>query len=516
MENIHGLDKNKILREISWWDRVIFRGTIQCLSYQKGLEKYLNSNGIKLKDFLGWAKRLSEKMINGAKMIAERHKVPYIFLTSYKTNKDDLIKGIILQQKITKGIVAVIGTQEVDNSYDIYRNKETKKLDLVSRQRRSIHFYFYFISPLTGLCFFRVQGFLPFKVSVYMNGREILAKELERNKIKYSKDKNCINWVDNFEEIEKIKRSITVKYLHKIMDQWSKQFVNVLPELNKQWDIKYKWVIQQVEYATDVIFKEQEYLEKIYKDLIEYLGYSATPKDVLKFLGIKMAGRLGGKVSIDKKVTYMGTRIKYYWVPNILKMYNKAGNVLRIEVTYNDVRKIKMNRWVKCKDGQNRKKKTSLKRSIYSLNHLEKHALAVQKRFIKYLSKARSPHVGREILTNMAESKKLNNRSYKGFNILKEEESSIIQTMLCGDFLIHGLTNKRIRKEIQEKYSTGNYTTSKISRILKRCAVFKLIRRMPHSYTYHLTDLGRTFFFTALKYKNMVLLPELDKLKIAA
>ncbi len=116
----------------------------------------------------------------------------------------------------------------------------------------------------------------------------------------------------------------------------------------------------------------------------------------------------------------------------------------------------------------------------------------------------------------MAESKKVNNRSYKGFNILKEKESSVIETMLCGDFLIHGLTNKSVRKELQEKYPAENYTTSKVSRMLKRCVAFKLIRRMQHSYTYHLTDLGRTFFFSALKYKNMVLLPELNKQKMAA
>jgi hypothetical protein len=516
MEKIKCIDRIKIQGEIAWWDRMIFRGTIQCLSYQKGLEKYLNSNGIMLKNFLTWAKRLSDKMINGAKMIADINKVPYIFLTSYKINKDDLIKEIISQQKITTGMVAVIGTQEVDNSFDVYRNKETKKLNLVSRQRRSIHFYFYFISPITGLSFFRVQGFLPFKVSVYMNGREILAKGLDRDKIKYSKDRNCINWVENFEEVEKVKKSITIEYLHEIMDEWSKQFVNIIPELNKQWDIKYKWVIQQVEYASDLIFEGQEYLEKNYEELIEYLGHSTTPKDVLKFLGIKMVGRLGGKISIDKKVTYLGTRIKYYWVPNILKMYNKAGNVLRIEVTYNDVRRIKMKRLVRCKDGQNRKKKTSLKRSIYSLNHLEKHVLAVHKRFIKYLSEARSSQLGKEILTNMAESKKINNRNYKGFNILKEKEISIIETMLCGDFLIHGLTNKAVKKEIQAKYPTEEYTTARISRILKRCVVFKLIKRIPHSHTYHLTNLGRTFFFAALKYKNMVLLPELNKQKMAA
>ncbi len=474
MEEIEGIDTKKILGEITWWDRMIFRGTIQCISYQKGLEKYLSSNGIMLKNFLGWAKRLSDKMIKGAKAIASMNKVPYIFLNSYKINKDDLIKEIISQQKISEGMVAVVGTQEVDNSFDVYRNKETKKLELVSRQRRSIHFYFYFISPFTGLCFFRVQGFLPFKVSVYMNGREILSKGLERNKITYLKDRNCINWVESFEAIEKVKKEITIKYLHKIMEEWSKQFVNVLPELNKQWDIKYKWVIQQVEYATDLIFESQEYLEKNYKDIIEYLGYSTTPKDVLKFLGIKMAGRLGGKVSIDKKVTYLGTRIKYYWVPNILKMYNKAGNVLRIEITYNDVRRIKMNRMVKCKDGHNRKKKTSLRKSIYSLNYLEEHALAVHKRFIKYLSKARTPHIGKEILRNMAESKKVNNRSYKGFNILKEKESSVIETMLCGDFLIHGLTNKSVRKELQEKYPAENYTTSKVSRMPKRCVAFQI------------------------------------------
>ena len=63
----------------------------------------------------------------------------------------------------------------------------------------------------------------------------------------------------------------------------------------------YWWVTDQAEYATDILFKSREDLERIHDDLFtaSVLGFSA--EDVMHFLGRKPHHAFTGEVVIDHK-----------------------------------------------------------------------------------------------------------------------------------------------------------------------------------------------------------------------
>ena len=82
-------------------------------------------------------------------------------------------------------------------SYSIYRNPETKKLELESRQRKCLHLYFYYQHEIYGLLHIRLQTWFPFTIQICMNGREWLAKQLKKEKISYQKQDNCFLKIGN-------------------------------------------------------------------------------------------------------------------------------------------------------------------------------------------------------------------------------------------------------------------------------------------------------------------------------
>jgi len=174
--------QDDILGTSSTFDRVIITGSIIPIAYQKGLSTFLSVNNILLKEFIGYAKNLADIIKAHAQSIAIKENVSYIYLNNSKTRKEKLVKSIIEDRGNHPGLIAVLSALEVDNSFDIYRNKETKKLELISRKRKCLHIYFYFIDEHLGLCYFRVQTFFPFKVQIYFNGREKLACEMSHAK----------------------------------------------------------------------------------------------------------------------------------------------------------------------------------------------------------------------------------------------------------------------------------------------------------------------------------------------
>jgi len=127
---------------------------------------------------------------------------------------------------------------------------------------------------------------------------------------------------------------------------------------------------------------------------------------------------------------------------------------------------------------------------------------AVNKRYLKYLSDIETPDVGVDKLHRLTETQHDDNdRRYKGFNLLSEEDSSFFRLLNQGDFLIVGFSNKALRLHLPDK------NAGQITRLLRRLRAHGLIKRVQKRYRYYLTDFGRQVSLMALKLREMVIIP---------
>jgi len=68
---------------------------------------------------------------------------------------------------------------------DVYRNREKRKLELVSRIRKCLFLYQYWMHREFGFLSARMQTWFPFSVQVCVNRREWLARQMDRVRRKY-------------------------------------------------------------------------------------------------------------------------------------------------------------------------------------------------------------------------------------------------------------------------------------------------------------------------------------------
>jgi hypothetical protein len=513
MENLF-TDKyqDDILGINSGFDRVIIKGSIIPIAYQKGLLQFLCYHRILLKDFATYAKALADTLKQNAKLIAKEEKAPSIYLNNSKTDKQELIKAIITERGSHPGLVAVLSALEVDNSFDIFKNKDTHELQLVARKRKCLHIYFYFIDEDLGLCYFRVQTYFPFKVQIYFNGREKLSCDLDKSNIAYRKYDNCFTWVSDLIKAQEFADELDVPKLHAIFDKWVDKYVPILKQLQQQWNLTYNWSIKQIEYATDILFKSQFRLDSIYKQLLQYDVLTVTPEDIMIFLGKKPTGLRAGRIETSCRKTYLGYRLKHSNGPNSIKMYNKAGSVLRIETTFHDISEFKVYREVHQIDGQIVKKLAEMKKYIYSLEHVIRIGKAAIKRYLDYISKMEDNSTGLEELRQLTERKTENDRNYKGLNPLNTEDSTILHALVNRSFIISGFTNKSLKLALSQKLQFTIWNTGKVSRLIKRLRVFGLVKKVHKTYRYFLTEKGRLITILAMKLRNMTVIPAVDSL----
>jgi hypothetical protein len=197
MERFLKRQQHRLIGVIAGLDRMVFRGTLLSIIHSRGMAMYLSSQGVLLKDFAGFAQRVSRTIIRFAEQMARKAKRPYVYLQSSATSQEDYATWIAQRDHIRDGLVCVLSCVEPCYSWTVTGNRNTKQLDLIKRERKCLHLYFYYLDRDFGLMHVRLQTWFPFSMQVCLNGREWLARQMDRAGLEYEQHGNCFTRLDN-------------------------------------------------------------------------------------------------------------------------------------------------------------------------------------------------------------------------------------------------------------------------------------------------------------------------------
>src|SRR3954447_7585578 len=195
---------DKIAGVLSGFDRMVFRGTLRQIAYPFGLEGYLWANQVLLKDFGDHAQKISETVKRNALEAIESAGRPVIYLNSSRTDKEELARSLAAESKIEEGPVCALTCVEPCYGYDVYRNRETKQLDLVQRSRKCLFVYQYYLDPQLGWMNARIQTWFPFSIQICLNGREWLARQMSQQGLRYRKHDNTFVWLEDWQRAQQL------------------------------------------------------------------------------------------------------------------------------------------------------------------------------------------------------------------------------------------------------------------------------------------------------------------------
>ena len=463
------------------------------------MSSFLTANNIRIFDFTKWADPLREEIRTNAENIAADNNLEIEFIRKKNFRKEDRINDIIKLRGTHPGLLHIYSAMEACTAYKPWHNKMTGKTFLKTVPGKCLHYYFYFITAELGLCYLRIPTWAPFRLQFYCNGHNMLAARLNDRKIGFEILDNAFVMIDDFDKAQKLADNVNVKNLHRQLDKIVMQY---FPTVRHFLD-KYHWSIMQIEYATDIIFKQSCDLKSIYEEIIRTAIHSVKPENIATFLGRKLHGGYQDEMGNNFSTRIEGTCIKHRMGKVAVKMYDKFGLVLRVETVANDVTFFKHHRRVEHRDGTWEMKNAPLKKSIYSMPALIELMKASNRRYIEFISAVDDPSSGIKDLDKISKSIKENDRGYRGFNLFDGDDLDLFCTIVRGEFNISGFSNKNLRKAMKDK--TGH----QISRLLKRLRKHGLIKKIGKTYKYYLTALGRRVTITALKLREMFIIPSL-------
>lgn len=485
--------EKEVIGYISGFDRLVLRGTLRALAVKNGMMSYLWNVGVQLKDcgklFLDKSKQLKEASCAQA----HREGRPVIYLASAKTNKEEQALKVAQRDGIRNGLICVLTAVEPCQSYEIFRNREQKKLELQPRIRKCLFLYHYWIDEVFGFMNARIQSWFPFSIQICLNGREWLGQQMDRLAIRYQRRDNCFPWIDQIEKVQEL------------MDQqlqinWPSALNKIAHRLNPAHDAMlapfrepYYWSTHQSEWATDIMFKSPETLAKIYPTLVRSGISVFGSQDVMRFLGKKPHGNFRGEVVSHYGHRAEGIRLKHKLNANSVKAYDKYGNILRIETTMNNVRDFKVYR-PKEGDPEGPCSWQRMRKGIADLHRRAQVSQASNQRYLDALASIEVSHLLGEIVESVCRPVHWKSQRVRPLRPWDKEDTLLLEIISRGEFNISGFRNK----DILQRFYPGNHDvhikrrlSARVTHRFRMLRAHGIIRKVPRTFRYVLTDKGR-------------------------
>lgn len=514
--------RDKIIAPLSGFDRLVFRGTLRTISFPDGLRHYLHANDVLLKDFGSHVERVSQGLKAASVGEAQKLARPVRYLTSAQVSKEEIARTIAAEDGIEKGLICVLTSVEPCHTFEIYRNGETKKLELVSRYRKCLFLYHYSMHPEFGFMNARIQTWFPFPIQVCLNGREWLGQQMKRERIKFAAAGNCFPWIENWSEAQRLMNE-------QLRTNWPKVLQSIADALNpihhrifEKYPVTYYWTTYQSEWAIDLVFRKASELRHLYPRLIHHGMTTFGSGDVMRYLGkrTRLTGEVpnnfSGEVLSTLKERQEGVRIKHSVNGNSVKLYDKAftdiGSVLRAETTIQNGSDFRVYR---AKEGDSRGPKSwrPMRRGIAELHRLATLSRKAGERYLDSFAAVDDDTSLQELVARLQTHTFWRGQRVRALRPFADD-TALLTAVARNEFAISGFRNRDLQAIFLPNSATtpqeARRRSAAITRKLRLLRAHGIITKISGTHRYQLTAAGRqatTAVLTALRASIRQLTP---------
>jgi hypothetical protein len=495
------------------FDRLRFHATLGMLFEPAIMGQYLSRQNVLLKDFKAYALRITGRIKAMALRAAAAAGRPEQYLSSARASKEDLARAIAQRDRIHAGLIVLFSTVEPCLSYTVRGNRAAQKLELVLETRKCTHLYHYYLHPDFGLMHVRVQTWFPFTVDVCLNGREWLARQMDRAGLRYEQRDNCFVRVSDPVRAQALLDEQLRTDWPKVLGALLTQAHPLHAELSAPLGRDYYWSASQTEFATDARFRDAASLAAVYPQFVHHGIRSFGSADVLRFLGRRQPSSFRGEVTSTLKRRPEGVRLKHVVNGNSLKVYDKQGSVLRVETTIVNAADFQVYRPSET-DPEQRNKWQSMRRGVADLWRRAEVSRAANARYLTALASTTSATALAEEAQPLCRPRTVEGRRHRALNPWSAQDATLLAAVSSGEFALNGLRNRDLRARLFPAATAAAERRRQSAAITRRLALLRahhLLKKVTGTHRWILTDQGRRVI-TALLTARQASVDELTKL----
>lgn len=492
---------------LSCFDRLIFRGYLP-LSYPRGLEGFLHHQDVLFKDFKHYAPQIAERIKEHVKAQVEQAGAPFRHLPR-KVRMEEEARQRVAALGLSEGIVCGFSQLETCRTYRLVYGQGRPRLQ--KDYRRCTVLYVFVLHGLLGLIHVKLETWFPLTMQVYVNGHDFVAKKLDGLGIRYRLHDNAFIDIEHWPAAQACADRLVKQPWPKLLGELARRFNPLLGQELRGQD--YYWVTDQAEYATDVLFQDAATLASLYPRLVEHARACFTAADILKFLGRKLTGNFQGEVrthigpaSRQQGGRFEGVRLKHQMKSNLLKMYNKAAGLLRIETVINDPTEFRVRRWQRQRRGRRVLTWQPLRKGVSWLWRYAEVSRTSNARYLEALAVVDDDGVVRAELDRLTRPARFADQRKRSLQPLSPADQALFLAVLRGEHRLRGFTNRdvatalygpRPRTQAERRRRCG-----RVTRLIQLLRAHRLVAKVPRARRYRITALGERVMAAAIRVRQ--------------
>jgi hypothetical protein len=490
---------------LSGFDRLVFRGTLRSLCHAGGVVGLMLNRGVRFVDFGRFANGQSETLKKASLQAASDAGRPIRYLSSSRWSKESIARGIAERDRIDEGLICVLTCVEPCFSYELHRDRIAKKARIESRRRKCLFLYHYWMDRDFGFMSARIQTWLPYSIQICINGREWLARQMDRRGIGYRRVENCFPRIDDLAAAQQLADA-------QRQTEWPATLQAIARRLNPAHEAMlssrsvYYWSTYQSEWATDVMFGSTRRLQRVAPKLMRTAIVSFGSEQVMRYLrDVELQPTFQRRIVSDSRRREEGVRVKHWVGENSIKMYDKADGVLRVETTINDPKDFKAFRATEG-DPHGAKAWRQMRKGVSDLNRRAEVSQAANARYLDALASLEIDQTVGELVDRVCRPTRWKNKRVRALRPWSPEDHALLAAVARGEHAINGLRNGDLRARLHP----GNHPPpqnrrfgARITRQLRLLRAHGLIRKIPKTHRYVLTEKGRRITTAVLQIKTI-------------
>ncbi len=486
-----------VLGVLHGFDRLRFRGSKRQLCNSLGAASYLGHVGVRLVDYKGYAKGTTAFLCRTIETEAKSAGI-YRYLNSSQIGKEETALALAAGRRQTQGRIAVLGCVEPCQVLQVRKNKDTGYLEPRIEIAKCLHYYHYYLDPRYGLRYTRLQSWFPFTMHVGLNGRDWLAQQMTAAGLRHEKKDNCFTWVEDWQAAQRLLDEQLTTPWSSLLNDWAAEshpwLTNLLP-----YPVPYYWAAQEAEYATDIAFTTADDLRRLYPRWVHHACEVMRSTDVLRYMGYRVRRDgcprldLPGEVTTTIKQLLEGTCVKHRYLENLLKMYDKAWQVLRLENLLLNVRDFKVFR-TREGDPDGVQEYLRLRKGVADMHRRADVGRKINERYAEALATVQDKTPLAELTKDLGQSAEWKGRKVRALNPLASEDAKLLEAVSRGDFAINGLRNRDLRLLLFGEATSPEEQrrqSGKVTRMLRLLRAHRVIKKVAKTHRYQVTSTGR-------------------------
>lgn len=497
--------RQNVMGIIHCFDRLRFQGSLRCLYCAEIFAEYLAQAKVLFKNFKPFATGVSASICENAEQLAQSLRRPFSYLGSSAISKEEEARTIAQRDGIKEGLIAVFRCVEPCRTYKMRGNYQTKMLEPHLEWGKCLHLYFYVQHPRLGMVHLRLQTWFPFLIHICLNGHEWLARQMDEKGLRYRRVDNRFTWIEDFEAAQSLADAQLRTDWVELCEQLRRTYHPLHEKISRPLcgGFSYYWTVPQTEFASDVLFKKQATLDRLFPHLIRHGMLNLGSECVMRFLGKQLQGKFGGEVLTDLRRRPEGVRLKHWVNHNSIKLYN-CLNVLRPETTIHHAEDLRVYRSPETRPDAP-KAWYPVRRGIADFYRRAEISRAANERYLTALAAANDATTLAEEAVNVCRAVRQDGRRYRALNPFEKADAQLLELVNRGEWALKGFRNRDLRPLLYGTARTDLEKRRQAAKVTRRLALLHahgLIAKVSRTHRWLVTSKGRRILTALLSARR--------------